>query len=157
MLKQAELLIGQPYKYGYCFNDEQGGDCTGLVDNVLNNAKPGYSTPIRYSTPTLRTSGFLQPNKYDFKQGDILLFKPTPKEAAEGSTGHAGIVYNIGGNGNTISMIHSAVIGWNPGTPDGVQITNDIWGEEKPGAYNDYWINQYEGYIPYEKLLTKKK
>jgi hypothetical protein len=41
--------------------------------------------------------------------------------------------------------------------PDGVQITDDIWEEQTPGLYNKYWLKYYEGYIPYESLLTKKK
>jgi hypothetical protein len=96
----------------------------------------------------------LKRNQYGFKKGDILLFKPG---AGEQGTGHAGIVYDIGKDGKTIKMIHSAIVGWNQNAPDGVQITNDIWEEQTPGVYNSYWLNNYEGYIPYESLLTKKK
>lgn len=54
-------------------------------------------------------------------------------------------------------MIHSALKGWGKNTPDGVQITDDIWEKQTPGIYNNYWFSNYEGYIPYESLLTKKK
>ena len=157
MIDYASTFIGQPYYKGGCFNDEKGGDCTGLVENVLDNILPEYHTATRHDTNSLRNSGYLRKNQYNFKKGDILLFAPTPSEKEKGVKGHAGFVADIGEDGKTISMIHSAGMGWNPGAPNGVQITEDIWGEKTPNAYNNYWINQYEGYIPFENLLIKKK
>jgi hypothetical protein len=156
MLNHAESLLGQSYIKGACENTQKGKDCTGLVYNVLNNSVPGYQSP-RYTTVTLRNSGFLQKNKYNFKVGDVLLFKPTPEEIASNiSTGHAAIVRDIGEDGRTISVIHSA--NWyDDSLPKGVQITDDIWQEQNPTTGGSYWVDQYEGYIPYEKLLIKKK
>jgi cell wall-associated NlpC family hydrolase len=153
MLSHATSLLGQPYVWAAYQNTDEGKDCSGLVCNVLNNAKPGYEAKTRYDTKALKNSGFLQANKYNFNIGDVLLFKPGPND----TVGHTGIVYDIGEDGKTVSMIHSAVKGWGPGVSPGVQVTEDIWGEQTPGAYNSYWLNNYEGYIPYEKLLTKKK
>jgi cell wall-associated NlpC family hydrolase len=153
MLSHAESLLGQPYVWSAYQDTDEGKDCSGLVCNVLNNAKPGYQAKTRYDTNALINSGFLKTNRYDFNKGDILLFKPGPGERVA----HAGIVRDIGNDGKTVSMIHSAVVGWGPGISPGVQLNEDIWGEQTPGAYGNYWLNNYIGYVPYEKLLTKKK
>lgn len=143
VVDKASERLGEPYVWGGEF-DGVGGDCSGLVDWTFRHVD-GLDSPGRDTTSTLkREEGFRGGrNNYDeVKPGDILLFDG--KNAK-----HTGIVSDV--NGNKISMIHSAGTGWDKGTNDGVQVTNDTFNDYK------YFRNNYLGYVPLEYFMVDKE
>jgi len=142
VVDKASERLCEPYKWGGTF-DGVGGDCSGLVDWTFRHVD-GVDSPGRDTTSTLkREEGFRSgKNNYDeVKPGDILLFDGKDVR-------HTGIVSDV--NGDTISMIHSAGTGWDPGTKRGVQITKDTFNGYK------YFKKNYMGYVPLEYFMVDK-
>ena len=128
IIKYAETKLGQPYIWGKEF-DGSGGDCSGLIDNVLRN---GITSPYdgRETSAVLKklVLGKNVGKKSGLKKGDILVFNPR----SGGKIGHVGFVHNVNNNG-TVDMIHSS-------SSNGVIIQKDI--------LNSSIGNRYYGAIP---------
>jgi len=105
IIKYAETKLGEPYIWGKEF-DGKGGDCSGLIDNVLRNV-PGITSPYngRETSAVLKklVLGKNVGKKSGLKKGDILVFNPR----AGGKIGHVGFVHNVNNDG-TVDMIHAS-------------------------------------------------
>lgn len=116
IIKYAETKLGQPYIWGKEF-DGNGGDCSGLIDNVLRNVS-GIRSPYdgRETSAVLKqlVLGKNVNKKNGLKKGDILVFNPK----VGGKIGHVGFVHNVNSDG-TVDMIHAS-------SGDGVIIQKNI-------------------------------